>query len=55
VAGFVDDIENICQAMEKAAKLYSEDAIIGDACPPAKAVLLAMAYVHYNGKSIEDL
>lgn len=54
VAVFVDGIENICQAMEKAAKLYFEDGIIEDACPPLKAVLHVMAYGHYNGKSIKD-
>ena len=51
---FVDGIENIAQAMEKSAKLYFEDGIIEDACPPLRAVLHAMAYGHYNGKSIQD-
>lgn len=50
----MDGIENIAQAMEKSAKLYFEDGIIEDACPPLKAVLHVMAYGHYNGKSIKD-
>jgi len=51
---FVDGIENIAQAMEKSAKLYFEDGIIQDACPPLQAVLHVMAHGHYNGKSIHD-
>ena len=51
---YVDGIENISQAMEKSAKLYFEDGIIEDACPPLRAVLHCMAYGHYNGKSIQD-
>lgn len=51
---FVDGIENIAQAMEKSAKVYFEDGIIEDACPPLRAVLHVMAYGHYNGKSIKD-
>jgi hypothetical protein len=54
VAVFVDGIENIVQAMENSAKLYFEDGIIADACPPLKAVLHVMAHGHYNGKSIKD-
>jgi phosphoenolpyruvate carboxykinase (diphosphate) len=54
VAVFVDGIENIAQAMENSAKLYFEDGIINDACPPLKAVLHVMAHGHYNGKSIKD-
>jgi hypothetical protein len=54
LAVFVDGIENIAQAMEKSAKLYFEDGIIEDACPPLRAVLHVMAYGHYNGKSIQD-
>jgi hypothetical protein len=55
-----DNSGRICGRYRKhlsgqAAKLYFEDAIIEDACPPVKAVLLAMAYGHYNGKSIGDL
>jgi len=51
---YVDGIENIAQAMEKSAKLYFDDGIIEDACPPLKAVLHCMAHGHYNGKSIQD-
>jgi hypothetical protein len=51
---YVDGIENIAEAMEKSAKLYFEDGIIEDACPPLRAVLHVMAYGHYNGKSIKD-
>jgi hypothetical protein len=54
VAVFVDGIENIVQAMENSAKLYFEDGIIEDACPPLKAVLHVMAHGHYHGKSIKD-
>jgi hypothetical protein len=54
LAVFVDGIENICQAMEKSAKLYFDDGIIDDACPPLRAVLHVMAHGHYNGKSIQD-
>ncbi len=54
VAVFVDGIENIVQAMENSAKLYFEDGIIEDACPPLKAVLHVMAHGHYNRKSIKD-
>lgn len=51
---YVDGIENIVQAMEKSAKIYFEDGIIEDACPPLRAVLHVMAHGHYNGKSIKD-
>jgi len=51
---FVDGIENIAQAMEKSAKLYFEDGIIEDACPPLRAILHVMAFGHYHGKSIQD-
>ena len=51
---YVDGIENICQAMEKAALLYFKDGIINDACPPLRAVLHCMAYGHYHGKKIDD-
>lgn len=51
---FVDGVENIAQAMEKSAKLYFDDGIIEDACPPLRAVLHVMAYGHYNGMSIQD-
>ena len=54
LAVYVDGIENIAQAMEKSAKMYFQDGIIEDACPPLRAVLHAMAYGHYNGKSIKD-
>lgn len=54
MAVFADGIENICQAMEKCAKLYFEDGIINDACPPLRAILNIMAYGHYNGKKIDD-
>jgi phosphoenolpyruvate carboxykinase (diphosphate) len=54
LAVFVDGIENIAQAMENSAKLYFQDNIIEDACPPLRAVLHVMAYGHYNGKSIKD-
>lgn len=54
MAVFVDGIENIAQAMEKSAKLYFEDGIINDACPPLRAILHIMAYGHYNGKKIDD-
>lgn len=54
LAVYVDGIENIAQAMEKSAKLYFEDGIIEDACPPLRAVLHVMAYGHYKGKLIKD-
>jgi len=54
LAVYVDGIENIAQAMEKSAKLYFEDGIIEDACPPLRAVLHCMAYGSYEGKKISD-
>jgi hypothetical protein len=54
LAVFVDGIENIVQAMEKSAKIYFDDGLIEDACPPLRAVLHVMAYGHYHGKSIKD-
>jgi hypothetical protein len=51
---YVDGIENIVQAMEKSAKIYFQDGIIEDACPPLRAILHVMAHGHYNGKSIQD-
>jgi hypothetical protein len=54
MAVYVDGIENIAQAMQTSARLYFEDGIIDDACPPLRAVLHVMAYGHYNGKSIKD-
>jgi hypothetical protein len=38
LAVYVDGIENIAQAMEKSAKMYFEDGLIEDACPPLRAV-----------------
>jgi hypothetical protein len=54
MAVYVDGIENIAQAMEKSARMYFEDGIIEDACPPLRAILHVMAYGHYNGKSMSD-
>jgi len=51
---YVDGIENIAHAMGNSAKLYFEDGIIEDACPPLRVVLHVMTYGHYHGKSIQD-
>lgn len=54
MADFVDGMENIAQAMEKAAKAYIDDGSIDAAIPPLKAILSVMATGSYEGKSIHD-
>mmetsp|Transcript_116777 Transcript_116777/g.371632 ORF Transcript_116777/g.371632 Transcript_116777/m.371632 type:complete len:1143 (-) Transcript_116777:58-3486(-) len=43
VAMFVDGVNNLLEAQEKAASSYIADGSIDDACPPLRAVLFCMA------------
>lgn len=51
---YVDGINNITEAMQRAALPYFEDGSIEAAIPPLKVLLHVMAYGHYNGKDISD-
>jgi len=51
---YVDGIENICEAQQKAALLYFQDGSIDAACPPLRALLHIMAYGHFEGRSVTD-
>lgn len=52
---FVDGINNITEAMQRAALPYFEDGSVEAAIPPLKVLLHVMAYGHYQGKDISDL
>ncbi|MFV0592632.1 MAG: hypothetical protein ACK5M7_14690 [Draconibacterium sp.] len=49
---FVDGINNITEAMQRAALPYFEDDSVEAAIPPLKVLLHVMAYGHYEGKDI---
>lgn len=51
---YVDGINNIVEAMQKAALPYFEDGSVHAAIPPLKILLHIMAYGHYEGKDISD-
>ncbi|MDB4583266.1 hypothetical protein N9164_08955 [Draconibacterium sp.] len=51
---FVDGINNITEAMQRAALPYFEDGSIEAAIPPLKILLHIMAYGQYEGKDISD-
>lgn len=54
LAVFVDGVNNLVEAQQKAALLYFEDGSIENACPPLRALLHIMAYGNYEGKSVGD-
>ncbi len=51
---YVDGINNITEAMQRAALPYFEDGSVEAAIPPLKILLHVMAHGHYNGKDIND-
>jgi hypothetical protein len=51
---FVDGINNITEAMQRASLPYFEDGSVEAAIPPLKVLLNIMAYGHYEGKDISD-
>ncbi|WP_167618062.1 hypothetical protein [Maribellus sediminis] len=51
---YVDGINNITEAMQRAAQPYFEDGSVESAIPPLKVLLHVMAYGHYEGKDIND-
>lgn len=51
---YVDGINNIVEAMQKAALPYFEDGSVNAAIPPLKILLHIMAHGHYEGKDISD-
>lgn len=51
---YVDGINNIVEAMKKAALPYFEDGSVEAAIPPLKILLNIMAHGHYEGKDISD-
>ncbi|MES2705965.1 MAG: hypothetical protein V4726_05115 [Verrucomicrobiota bacterium] len=51
---FVDGIEHIVEAQQKAAKMYFEDGSIDRAIPPLKAMLEIMAHGNWEGKTALD-
>ncbi len=51
---FVDGIEHICEAQQKAAQLYFEDGSVELAIPPLKALLHIMAHGQWEGKTRTD-
>lgn len=51
---YVDGINNIVEAMQRAAKPYFEDGSVEAAIPPLKVLLHIMAYGNYKGKDISD-
>ncbi len=51
---YVDGINNITEAMQRAALPFFEDGSVEAAIPPLKVLLNVMAYGHYEGKDISD-
>jgi hypothetical protein len=51
---YVDGINNITEAMQRAALPYFEDGSVESAIPPLKVLLHVMAHGHYEGKDIGD-
>ena len=51
---YVDGINNITEAMQRAALPFFEDGSVESAIPPLKVLLHVMAYGHYEGKDISD-
>ncbi|MCL3782496.1 hypothetical protein EMN47_19100 [Prolixibacteraceae bacterium JC049] len=51
---YVDGINNIVEAMQRASKPFFEDGSVEAAIPPLKVLLHIMAYGHYEGKDISD-
>lgn len=51
---YVDGINNITEAMQRAALPYFEDGSVEAAIPPLKVLLHVMAYGNYEGKDIND-
>ena len=51
---YVDGINNITEAMKRAALPYFEDGSVESAIPPLKVLLHVMAYGNYEGKDISD-
>lgn len=51
---FVDGIDNLVGAYQRAAQNYLDDGSVEFACPPIKALLHIMATGSYEGKSIND-
>ena len=51
---YVDGINNITEAMQRAALPYFEDGSVEAAIPPLKVLLHVMAYGHYEGNDIND-
>ena len=51
---YVDGINNITEAMQRAALPFFEDGSVEAAIPPLKVLLHVMAYGHYEGKDISD-
>jgi len=51
---FADGINNITDAMKRAALPYFEDGSVEAAIPPLKVLLHVMAYGNYEGKDIND-
>jgi hypothetical protein len=54
MAVFVDGVNNIVEAQQKAAQHYLDDGSIADACPPLRALLYIMATGKYEGKDVHD-
>jgi len=51
---YVDGINNITEAMQRAALPYFEDGSVEAAIPPLKVLFHVMAYGNYEGKDIND-
>lgn len=51
---YVDGINNITDAMKRAALPFFEDGSVDAAIPPLKVLLHVMAYGNYEGKDIND-
>ena len=51
---YVDGINNITEAMQRAALPYFEEGSVEAAIPPLKVLLNVMAYGQYEGKDISD-
>ncbi len=51
---YVDGINNITEAMQRAALPFFEDGSVEAAIPPLKVLLHVMAYGHYEGRDISD-
>lgn len=51
---YVDGINNITEAQQKAARAFFDEDSIDDACPPLRALFHIMVHGHFEGQTIDN-